>query len=114
MNPNQINILTNEAVKFIQGKFLKIGCICAHPSDEYKYILKEIRGEIAVLEKNGTQKEFPLSECFDVSLLFDLLRAMAILLDDINKITDSLKKSQEVKEEKIEEKEFEGVISFPA
>ncbi|MFA4817809.1 MAG: hypothetical protein WC608_03780 [Parcubacteria group bacterium] len=67
-NGERLSAIIKSAQEIARQNELKLGQKVAHPSDYIVYILKEIKGDTAVVwlpgQKN-TAKEFPLNELFD-------------------------------------------------
>lgn len=78
---DKVAVLAKEKAK---KEGIAIGTTIAHLNDPFTYILKEIRGDIAIatipaeLSPTGRQfiKEFPLAEIFDYKFAFDMANKM--------------------------------------
>ena len=59
--------IVEEAIEVVRGD-VSIGDVVAHPNDPITYKLAEIKDSVAICTlPDGTRKEYPVSEIFDVN-----------------------------------------------
>lgn len=70
-NPEAIAYGVEKAKEHAKQYGIQIGETVAHESDKLAYSLKDIRGKVATvwLGTEGSEKEFPLDEIFDVNVV---------------------------------------------
>lgn len=73
--PEEVDEIYNETIiraqEIARKEGLEIGQTVAHPSEDMTYVLKEIKGDQAVVwipDQKNSVKQFPLNELFDPNI----------------------------------------------